>query len=110
MPGHLTDDRFEPPVRSWTPVISPSGAAFYNGAMFPQWRGSLLFGGLSSKSLVRLVLEGERVVIEERLEMGRRIRDVTESPDGSILLLVDDRKGGLLRLTPAGGASGGSPR
>jgi glucose/arabinose dehydrogenase len=110
MSGHLTDKRFEPPVRSWTPVLSPSGAAFYNGSLFPQWRGNLLFGGLSSKSLVRLALDGERVAIEERLDMGRRIRDVIDSPDGSILLLVDDRKGDLLRLTPTGGASGDTPR
>lgn len=103
MPGHLTNDRFEPPVRSWTPVISPSGAAFYNGSMFPRWRGSLLFGGLSSRSLVRLVLDGQRVAIEERLDMGRRIRDVIEAPDGAIVLIVDDRKGDLLRLTPTGG-------
>lgn len=110
MSGHLTDARFEPPVRSWTPVISPSGAAFYNGSMFPQWRGNLLFGGLSSKSLVRLVLDHKGVAIEERIDMGRRIRDVIGAPDGSILLLVDDSKESLLRLTPAGGASRGTPR
>ena len=106
IPGHGKDDRFVPPVRSWTPVISPSGAAFYNGQMFPRWRGSLLVGGLSSQSLIRLVLDGERVAVEERLAMGRRIRDVVEAPDGAILLVVDDRKGDLLRLTPAGGEAG----
>jgi glucose/arabinose dehydrogenase len=106
MPGHGTSDRFEPPVRSWTPVISPSGAAFYSGSMFGRWRGSLLVGGLSSRSLVRLVLDGQRVAIEERLDMGRRIRDVTEAPDGAILMIVDDRKGDLLRLTPTAGESG----
>jgi glucose/arabinose dehydrogenase len=100
IPAHGTDDRFVEPVRSWTPGISPSGAAFYNGSMFPQWRGSLLVGGLSSQSLVRLVLDGERVAVEERLAMGRRIRDVTEAPDGAILLIVDDKQGDLLRLTP----------
>jgi glucose/arabinose dehydrogenase len=105
IPGHATDKRFEAPVRSWTPVISPSGAHFYSGAMFPQWRGNLLFGGLSSKCLVRLVLDGERVAVEERIDMGRRIRDVTEAPDGAILLIVDDSKGDLLRLTPSGDSS-----
>jgi aldose sugar dehydrogenase len=110
IPGHATTDRFEPPVRSWTPVISPSGAAFYNGSMFPRWRGSLLVGGLSSQSLIRLALDGERVAVEERLAMGRRIRDVTEAPDGAILLIVDDPKGDLLRLTPAGGEPGRPPR
>jgi glucose/arabinose dehydrogenase len=106
IPGHQTTDRFERPVRSWTPVISPSGAAFYSGPMFPQWRGSRLVGGLSSQSLVRLVLDGQRVAVEERLDMGRRIRDVIEAQDGAILLIVDDRKGDLLRLTPTGGESG----
>jgi glucose/arabinose dehydrogenase len=105
IPTHDTDDRFEKPIRSWTPVISPSGAAFYNGAMFPQWRGNLLFGGLSSKCLVRLALDGERVAVEERVDMGRRIRDVIEAPDGAILLIVDDRQGDLLRLSPSGAAT-----
>lgn len=108
--GHQTTDQFEKPVRSWTPVISPAGAAFYNGSMFPQWRGSLLFGGLSSQCVVRLVLDGERVAIEERLDMGRRIRDVIEAPDGAIFLIVDDRNGDLLRLTPIGSEPGRSSR
>ncbi len=54
---------------------------------------------------MRLVLDGERVAIEERLDMRRRIRDVIQTPDGAILVIVDDRKGDLLRLTPAGGES-----
>lgn len=93
MPGHGTSDRFEPPVRSWTPVISPSGAAFYSGSMIARWRGSLLVGGLSSQSLVRLVLDGQRVAIEERIDVGRRIRDVIEAPDGAILLILTTGKG-----------------
>lgn len=101
IPSHATDDSFEAPVRSWTPVISPAGAAFYTGEIFPDWEGSFLFGGLSSQSLVRLVLDGERVAVEERLDMGRRIRDVAQAPDGAILVIVDDEKGDLLRLTPA---------
>lgn len=101
IPDHATRREFQAPVRSWTPVISPSGAAFYTGSLFTGWRGSLLVGGLSSKALIRLVLDGERVAIEERLDMKRRIRDVIEAQDGSILVIVDDRNGDLLRLTPA---------
>lgn len=102
IPGHGTaPDKFVAPVRSWSPVISPSGAAFYEGEMFPAWIGDLLIGGLSSQSLIRLRIDGERVAIEERIALGRRIRDVLEAPDGAILLLVDDANGGLLRLTPA---------
>ena len=88
-------------MRTWTPVIAPSGALFYTGAMFPARRGSALVGSLSSQSLVRLHLDGERVGVEERLFMGRRIRDVAQAPDGSIFVIVDDRNGDLLRLTPS---------
>lgn len=101
IPGHLTSKEYQPPIRSWTPVISPSGATFYTGELFPGWNGDLLAGGLSSMALVRLKLDGERVAVEERIDMQRRIRDVLQAPDGAILLIVDDAKGELLRLTPA---------
>jgi glucose/arabinose dehydrogenase len=101
IPGHGTSEEYQAPVRTCTPVVSPSGAVFYTGALFPQWRGSVLVGGLSSQALVRMVLDGERVVIEERIDMGRRIRDLIQAPDGAILLVVDDYKGDLLRLIPA---------
>ena len=105
IPGHGTSDEFEASLRSWTPVISPSGAAFYNGQMFRQWRGSLFVGGLSSKSLIRLVLTERQVAIEERIDLGMRIRDVIEAPDGALLVIEDDREGGLYRLTPQSGSS-----
>jgi glucose/arabinose dehydrogenase len=102
IPDHPSRREFQSPVRTWTPVISPSGAIFYTGALFPAWRGSLLVGGLSSQSLVRLAIDGQRVAVEERIAMGRRIRDVVQARDGALLVIVDDRKGDLLRLTPAG--------
>ena len=87
-------------MRSWTPVIAPSGALFYSGAMFPAWRGSLLAGGLATQSLIRLQMDGEqRVGIEERVFIGRRIRDVAQAPDGALLVIVDDKSGDLLRLS-----------
>lgn len=101
IPDHPAHPEFQQPVRTWTPVISPSGAMFYSGAMFPAWRGSVLVGGLSSQSLIRLQFDGERVGVEERLFMGRRIRDVVQAPDGAIFVLVDASSGDLLRLTPA---------
>jgi glucose/arabinose dehydrogenase len=61
-----------------------------------------LIGGLSSKAVIRLTVEGDRVTDEERLDMGKRIRDVIEAPDGAVLVLTDGREGELLRLTPAG--------
>jgi glucose/arabinose dehydrogenase len=100
IPDHATQPKLTAPVRTWVPVIAPSGALFYSGAMFPAWRGSLLAGGLAVQSLVRLQLDGEtRVGVEERLFMGRRIRDVAQAPDGAILVIVDDKSGDLLRLT-----------
>ncbi|HSE99232.1 MAG TPA: PQQ-dependent sugar dehydrogenase [Blastocatellia bacterium] len=101
IPDHATRKEFQAPVRTWTPVISPSGAVFYTGSLFDGWRGSLLVGGLSSQALVRITLDGERVAVEERIDMKMRIRDVLQTPDGAILLIVDDKKGDLLRLTPA---------
>ena len=101
IPDHPARRDLQTPARSWTPVISPSGAIFYTGALFPAWRGHLFVGGLSSRALVRLALEGGRVAVEERIDMGRRIRDVIQAPDGALLVIVDDRQGDLLRLTPA---------
>lgn len=93
----------EQPVYYWDPVISPSGLTVYSGALIPEWKGNFLIGGLSSEALVRLVLEKDRVVGEERLLTDReaRIRDVVEGPDGAIYLLTDDDDGKLLRLAPA---------
>lgn len=105
IPDHPTKKEFQSPVRSWSPVISPSGALFYTGSLFPAWRGNLLAGGLSSMALVRLSLNGQQVSVEERIDMKRRIRDLIETPDGAILVIVDDKSGDLLRLTPASSPS-----
>ena len=99
--GITARDGMEQPIYYWDPVIAPSGLAFYDGAMFPAWRGSALIGGLSSRSLVRLTLEAGRVSGEARyLEGTGRVRDVAVARDGSIMLLTDDG-GQLLRITPA---------
>jgi glucose/arabinose dehydrogenase len=101
IPDHPTRRDVVAPVRTWTPVISPSGAMFYSGTAFPAWRGSALVGGLSSQSLIRLQLDGDRVGTEERVFMGRRIRDVAQTSDGTLLVIVDAKNGDFLRLTPA---------
>lgn len=101
IPDHPSNREFQAPVRTWTPVISPSGAALYTGSLLAGWRGSLLVGGLSSQALIRLGLDGERVAVEERVDMKRRIRDVIQAHDGALLVIVDARGGDLLRLTPA---------
>jgi aldose sugar dehydrogenase len=100
IPDHRTRPEFKAPVRTWTPVISPSGALFYDGSLFP-WRGNLVMGGLSSKALIRLTVDGAKVTGEERIDMQRRIRDVVQARDGALIAITDDKAGELLRLTPA---------
>jgi glucose/arabinose dehydrogenase len=92
----------EQPVYYWDPVVSPSGMTIYSGDLFPEWRGNLLIGGLSSRALVRLAVEGDRVVGEERLltDLRARIREVVQGPDGALYLLTDATDGKLLKLTP----------
>ena len=93
----------EQPVYYWDPVIAPSGAVFYTGAAFPDWRGDLFVGSLQPGCLVRLRIADNRVVREERYlaELGARIRDVRQGPDGLIYLLTDHPRGRILRLEPA---------
>ena len=93
----------EQPVNKWVPSIAPSGMAFYSGDQLPRWRGNLLVGSLKFGQLVRLTLENERVVGEERLLDNRfgRIRDVVTGPDGFVYLLTDSPRGQLLRVGPA---------
>ena len=76
--------------------------AFYFGKVFPQWNSSLFVGALRGQSLVRLVLDGDRIVAEERLLVNQigRIRDVRIGPDGLIYLLTDAPDGKLFRLEP----------
>jgi glucose/arabinose dehydrogenase len=90
------------PLHLWVPSIAPSGMAFVSGSKFPQWTGDLLVGALRDQMLVRLALDGEKVVREERLLKGLvgRIRDVRMGPDGLVYLLTDDAEGALLRLEP----------
>src|SRR5687767_12196274 len=95
----------EQPVYYWDPNIAPSGMIFYTGTLFPAWQNSLFVGGLGSTNLVRLSVQGERVVGEERLLQDlqptrERIRDVRQGPDGAVYLLTDNAKGRILKLVP----------
>jgi glucose/arabinose dehydrogenase len=101
IPKHATRPELTPPVRSWTPVISPSGLLFYSGTLFKDWRGNAIMGGLSSQALIRLHLDGAQVADAEVISMGKRIRDVIEAQDGSLLVITDGDNGELLRLMPA---------
>jgi glucose/arabinose dehydrogenase len=101
IPDHDTRPEFKAPLVSWNPVISPAGLIIYSGKLFPQWRGNAFIGGLSSRSLVRIEINGNEAREAERFDMGQRIREVEEGPDGAIWLLEDGRGGRLLRLTPS---------
>ena len=92
----------EQPLYYWVPSIAPSGMAFYDGERFPRWKGNLFVGALRDRMLVRLQLDGEKVVKEERLRQNAigRIRDVRAGPDGYLYLLTDDSAGMLARLEP----------
>jgi glucose/arabinose dehydrogenase len=93
----------EQPVKYWVPSIAPSGMAFYSGRLVPVWRNNLFVGALAGQMLVRLEVNGDRVGREERLlqEMGERIRDVREGPDGALYLATDSSRGRILRVAPA---------
>ena len=92
----------EQPLHVWVPSIAPSGMAFVQSDVFTQWRNNLLVGALRGQMLVRIELNGEKIVHEERLLQGQvgRIRDVRIGPDGLVYLLTDDSEGELLRLEP----------
>ncbi|HEU5169512.1 MAG TPA: PQQ-dependent sugar dehydrogenase [Gemmatimonadales bacterium] len=93
----------EQPVYYWDPVIAPSGMAFYTGDAFPDWKGSVLIGSMQPGGLVRLTLEGGKVTREERYrgELGTRIRDVQQGPDGLVYVVTDEGAGRVLRVSPA---------
>jgi aldose sugar dehydrogenase len=91
----------EQPLHYWDPSIAPSGLTFYEGPMFPEWKGDLLVGALKGQKLVRLDIEGGKVVGEEAMlkDLGERIRDVRVGPDGAVYLLTDNPRGRVLRVS-----------
>lgn len=86
--------------RTWVPSVAPSGLAFYRGERFPKWRGNLLMGTLREQRLIRLTLDGDQVVGEERIEGLGRIRSVAVDEAGDVYVLSESA-GALYRLTPA---------
>ncbi|MGH6824297.1 PQQ-dependent sugar dehydrogenase [Methyloceanibacter sp.] len=99
IPKPPTHPEFADAIDHWNPVISPSGITFYTRDAIPGWKGNLLIGALSGQAIVRLTLDGEKVVAEERIPMGTRIRDVVQGPDGAVYALTDEGNGEILRLT-----------
>ncbi|MES2336797.1 MAG: PQQ-dependent sugar dehydrogenase [Pseudomonadota bacterium] len=102
IPDHAPGDGYEAPKVWWNPVISPGGLMIYSGAMFPQWKGDIFIGGLSSKALVRVDVNGTTATKGDQWPMNTRIREVEQGPDGAIWLLEDGLQGAqgkLLKLT-----------
>ena len=92
----------EQPLYYWDPSIAPSGMAFYTADRAPQWKGNLFVGALAGRHLSRLVLDGEQVTAEEKLltDLGERIRDVRQGPDGALYVATDSARGRILRVMP----------
>ena len=91
----------EQPVYYWDPVIAPGGMTFYDGDMFPDWRGDALIGGLQAGAIVRLQIENGRVTGEARHLQGiGRVRDVAVASDGAVMILTDHENGAMIRVTP----------
>ncbi len=97
-------DGMEQPLHYWDPSISPSGLTFYDAELIEGWQGDLITGGLSGQVMVRLDMDGDAVVGEERLFEGQlgRIRDVRVGPDGAIYALTDEGNGQVIRVAPEG--------
>ena len=100
IPDHDTRPEFNAPEVYWVPTVAPSGLIIYDGALFPKWQGQAFIGGLRSKSLLRIRIEGDQAEEVERFDMGKRIREVEQGPKGAIWVLEDKNEARLLRLTP----------
>ena len=99
IPRHATRPDLAAPAISWNPVIAPGDFIFYSGKLWPEWKGQALITGLGSEGLVRVAIKGEQASEQARYPLGKRIREIREAPDGSLLVLEDGPGGRLLRLT-----------
>ena len=100
IPDHTPGDGFEAPSVWWTPSVSPGSLMIYSGDAFPDWTGDAFIGALSGQALIRVDLDGGNATKADQWDMGQRIRDVAQGPDGSIWLVEDTPGGRLLQLTP----------
>lgn len=100
IPDHDTRPDLTAPKAFWVPSIAPSGVVIYDGAMFADWQGDALIGGLVARALIRVDLAGDTAQEVERFGWRKRIREVEQGPDGAIWVLEDRDDARLLRLTP----------
>jgi aldose sugar dehydrogenase len=100
--GKISDEVSRPnmvdPKLVWTPAIAPSGLLLYRGNIFQDWQGNLFAGGLVSKSVIRIKIEGNKTIVQETIPVGQRVRDVRQGKDGFIYILTDEQAGQLIRL------------
>ena len=96
-----SDRRFNDAALVWTPSKAPSGLEFFSGDAFLEWQGDLFSGGLMTKDVWRIDLDGTRVVKQETIAIGQRVRDVRQGPDGMLYVLTDERNGKLARIVPS---------
>lgn len=99
IPDHDTRPEFEAPKAYWVPSIAPSGLVIYSGSTFPKWSGDIFIGGLVSRALVRVDVDGANATEAERFSWGKRVREVEQGPDGALWVLEDKQGGRLLKLT-----------
>lgn len=100
IPDHAPGDGYEAPVISWTPVIAPAGMIVCKGKLFADWSGDILLTGLQSRGIVRVRPMGTTATEVQRIDLGTRIRDIAEAPDGALWILTDGVTGELRRLSP----------
>ncbi len=100
IPDHATRPDLAAPALSWTPVIAPSDMLIHSGRMFGAWKGHALITGLSTEALIRVTFDGETAAESARYPMGKRLRSLTEGPDGAIWVAEDGKGARLLKLTP----------
>ena len=101
IPSPDTQPDLTKPVIYWTPVIAPGSLTFYNAALFPQWKGSALVGGMATRTLNRITFDGKGgAKTAERWSVGHQIRDVAVAPDGAVWVIENANPGGLFRVTP----------
>ena len=91
------------PVLFWTPSVNPGNLVFYNGDRFPAWRGDMLMAAMSRSLLRASFDDAGNPTGQERMltELGQRLRDVRQGPDGFVYVLTDETAGAMLRIEPA---------